>query len=665
MYTEVENCYVSAIKSLENSLEKRAHLKTLVFLSEFLYQIGRKEEAIQKAHLVLDLYYNNINVEEIIDRPSLDNEIPDAWVIQAMIIKARYFRDRYSETGKIQFLDEASFYYDHLLTYLDRLKKEYYSSSSKYRMGEFSQKIYAEIITFYVDQYAEKNNSDYLNNAFALAQRANAFVLRNAISDRKALELAGVQTDSLYHYLQLSLKATSDAAKDSTEGVEIYRQFDAYRKALLENYPSYGKYQEDHELTLPEVQQLLDEDELLLKYYYFENTLSVFGITKTSSFAENVEITKQLDSLIDTNLQISSNQENEEETLLKYLSNSKTIYDKVIGDFIQKFKLGTTNHLIIVPDGPLKKISFNALAINDSNDWNNPNTYLLSKYTLNYLYYCSQLKSKISNQQIRNKFIGYGIEYEEEFLQQIKEAYLSEISDTFTRTLGNLGTLKYADDEVITSSEIFNGQSVLNEAVTPSRVITDISDYSMIHFAAHAFVDEEDYLESYIVLNRDKDERYRLKYEDILDIDLNSDLVVLSACQTGSGKNVKGEGLMSLSRAFVQSGSEAALGTYWNTPDYSTKEIMTLFYANLRAGLSKSEALRQAQLSYLTDDNVSSPSIRAPFFWASWALYGNDEPLQTNGSIINSISWELYALVFFGIIVLLVLFYRKYQSLHF
>jgi len=145
-----------------------------------------------------------------------------------------------------------------------------------------------------------------------------------------------------------------------------------------------------------------------------------------------------------------------------------------------------------------------------------------------------------------------------------------------------------------------------------------------------------------------------------LNLDIDSELVVLSACQTSSGKSVVGEGLMSLSRAFVQSGSNATVGAYWNAPDYATKELMTLFYSNLKEGMTKSKAMQQAQIEYLTNDDISSPTIRSPFYWASWAIYGNDQPLKMGSSIVDFTSWKTYAI--FAVFLLLVLVMIRYFS---
>jgi CHAT domain-containing protein len=99
---------------------------------------------------------------------------------------------------------------------------------------------------------------------------------------------------------------------------------------------------------------------------------------------------------------------------------------------------------------------------------------------------------------------------------------------------------------------------------------------------------------------------------------LNADLVVLSACETGLGKEVKGEGLVSLTRAFMYAGTPSVVASLWKVADLSTAELMTRFYRHLKDGkLSKAEALRQAQLELIQEGRFDHP-----YFWSPFVLIG-------------------------------------------
>jgi CHAT domain-containing protein len=148
------------------------------------------------------------------------------------------------------------------------------------------------------------------------------------------------------------------------------------------------------------------------------------------------------------------------------------------------------------------------------------------------------------------------------------------------------------------------------------------SGYKILHFASHAFVNEERPELSGIVLSRFSQDGQKLdeffRLHDIYDLNLNADLVVLSACQTGIGKEIRGEGLMSLDNAFLQSGAKSVLSTSWKVDDRATAELMKSFYKKLFEGLTPSAALRLAQLEML-----NSAEFKSPFYWAAFSLRGD------------------------------------------
>ena len=122
-------------------------------------------------------------------------------------------------------------------------------------------------------------------------------------------------------------------------------------------------------------------------------------------------------------------------------------------------------------------------------------------------------------------------------------------------------------------------------------------------------------------------------------------MAVLSACNTGFGKLEKGEGVMSMARAFHFSGVPAVVMSLWKVPDRSTKEIMLHFYKYLKEGNSKSVALQKAKLDYLS--STDDMALRHPYYWAGFVINGNTEPLDLKGSNLTRLM---------GVIALLVVF---------
>ena len=149
-----------------------------------------------------------------------------------------------------------------------------------------------------------------------------------------------------------------------------------------------------------------------------------------------------------------------------------------------------------------------------------------------------------------------------------------------------------------------------------------LADYRIVHFATHGLINNQHPDLSGIVLSL-VDEQGRtqngfLRLYDIYNLKLNADLVVLSACQTALGKEIKGEGLVGLTRGFMYAGAPRVVASLWRIDDRATAEIMKRFYTGmLKDGLRPAAALRAAQISMLNDKRWQSPH-----FWAAFTLQG-------------------------------------------
>jgi len=163
----------------------------------------------------------------------------------------------------------------------------------------------------------------------------------------------------------------------------------------------------------------------------------------------------------------------------------------------------------------------------------------------------------------------------------------------------------------------------LGAAATEERAKTVGRDARILHFATHGFTDEEFPLESGLALStpvprsEGGDNGILQAWEIFESLRLDADLVTLSACQTGLGRELAGEGLLGLTWAFQYAGARSVLASLWEVDDASTAELMRRFYGHLGRGLSKAEALRLAQVELLR-----RPSTSAPFFWAAFQLMG-------------------------------------------
>ena len=169
---------------------------------------------------------------------------------------------------------------------------------------------------------------------------------------------------------------------------------------------------------------------------------------------------------------------------------------------------------------------------------------------------------------------------------------------------------------------------------------TDLTRYAILHFATHGILDPKRPEKSGLLLsmvNRDGQPRNGfVGLQEIYRLHLPVDLVVLSACRTGLGKDVKGEGLIGLTRGFMYAGASSVLASLWKVDDEATSELMKRFYTNmLQRGMTPAAALRAAQNSIRQE-----PQWRSPYYWAAFTLQGEyRHVIKPVGANRHLVSW--------------------------
>jgi CHAT domain-containing protein len=160
------------------------------------------------------------------------------------------------------------------------------------------------------------------------------------------------------------------------------------------------------------------------------------------------------------------------------------------------------------------------------------------------------------------------------------------------------------------------------EASRATVMRPDIGTYRILHFATHGLLNDEHPELSGVVLSLfdEKGQRQEgfLRLHDIYNLKLPVDLVVLSACNTGLGKDVRGEGLIGLTRGFMYAGASSVVASLWKVDDDATAELMRYFYVfMLKDGLSPAAALRKAQVSMSQQKRWQSP-----YYWSGFIIQG-------------------------------------------
>ena len=226
--------------------------------------------------------------------------------------------------------------------------------------------------------------------------------------------------------------------------------------------------------------------------------------------------------------------------------------------------------------------------------------------------------------------------------------------------------LAFAEVEAAKIRDIFPSASVfLREKFTKARFIELVPQFNIIHVATHGFVETSFDAFSGLVLAPDEnpqDDGFLMGYE-ISDIDLQKcDLIALSACETGQGELIAGEGVLGLPRLFLGAGAKSVLMTLWKVDDQFTSELMPEFYENLLSKhLSKAEALAVAKRKVLNARSRNDHlSVQHPVFWGSFVLFGDpgSKPIYISGTVLF-IGIGFTVIFLGGISIIFIRLYRK------
>ena len=186
---------------------------------------------------------------------------------------------------------------------------------------------------------------------------------------------------------------------------------------------------------------------------------------------------------------------------------------------------------------------------------------------------------------------------------------------------GSIYHLPYAKMEMDSIQRLFGESALTSQSQDKVLWKEHIRNTRIFHYAGHAIIEGE---KSYLALNDSNDEMQQITSREISLHYHPLELAVLSACETGLGKMEQGEGIRSLGRSFMESGTQATVISLWNVNDKSTASIMTRFYQNLLKGMGKSQALRQSKLDYI----ASNPANHHPYYWAAFVPAGDMRPLR-------------------------------------
>lgn len=528
-------------------------------------------------------------------------------------------------------------------------------------------------------QASEKSRSRSMLETLRLSE-ANFFKDADPESLKREKEirsLLNVRADKLTELL------SGGAGKTEIEKIEdeirlLENELEEIKATLKQKNPVYSALANPLPFDVAEFQQnVLDDKTALLEFSLGEKESYLWMIGKNEFnfyiLPPRKIIEDRIKKILQTfeSRQILPNEENEgyqkriAESDDSFNQEAKILSNELLGQIAEKI---AGKRLIIVPDGKLHYLPLSALPLPDSDELLIRQNEIVYAPSASILLLTAKIRTQSSPEKDLLIFADPVFSDADNRLTAKSETENS-LPAIFSLNLrdfrlmdgnGKLPRLFASQDEAVSiQTAVGQSQTIIVNGFEANRdrvLNSDISDYRILHFATHGLIDAERPEISAIVLSQfdeygNKREGF-LRLQDIYSLQLNSDLVVLSTCQSGFGREIKGEGLMSLNNAFLQAGAKSVVSSAWKVDDYATAELMKYFYQELTAQqLTPAEALRRAQLKMR-----GNPQFSSPFYWAAFTVQGDFRHPVLIGNSNN-----LYYLVFVFFAVLILGIFWKFK----
>ncbi len=484
--------------------------------------------------------------------------------------------------------------------------------------------------------YNKTQNKEYILQAFKVAEQSKAPFVNEALVSKQLL--SSYNNDSLViEAKQLTYElATNDTyiLKEKLKGdganiAQMQKWNSIYNstsialkevtKKLKDQYPDLLRATKD--ISIESLQKKVKKDNTtILSYFYGSTIIFQFEIT-----SENINIKP-----------IPKTEDFEKKMIdyINYFNNAATINNDIKQfsnsslDAFTTLKIPTDrNKILIIPDGLLNFIPFETLVTKKSNSINFRNIPFL----------------------IRSSEISYEISIHKYFRSNSNHLNKNTILGVFPVFENTALELPNSIAEKSFIQEEFEGVFLEKKEATYHQFLATAKTQNILHLSTHA--EGGSFSRPASIKFRDQD----VIINQLRGLQLQAELVVLSACETGIGKLTKGEGPLSISRAFQYAGIKNTLFSLWKVNDRSTSQLMQQFYQNFKTLGSASSSLHKAKLEYL-DTEIISNAQKSPYYWAAFVYYGDIAPISN-----RNYTWKIALGVFLLIIVFLLATRQKKQ----
>ena len=492
---------------------------------------------------------------------------------------------------------------------LDTLKPSFRSKADQLFLIEDAFPLFESGLEAAYQLYASTSDDSLIDLAFRYSEKSKSVLLLEALLEAKATQFANIPNDVLEReselkseitYLEKQIKNSETDQSDLKDALftlkEEYRQL---VQKLEVDYKSYYDLKYNTTTVSLEVsQKSLSKHQLLISYFYGNKAIYAIALNRGKKEMFRIPIDADLEANIKKVYQMLSDPKSD---VIALGNATYSIYELLLKPILNS---GDQKKLIIIPDGLLNYLPFSALNTSPGGI-----RYLAENHAIGYVNSATLLSELEERQPKEHTILAFAPSFDGTV----------SVSNPDRGKLLPLPNNKKEVEQILTS---FHGRAYIDGEASLRNFKSQLASFGMVHLATHAIFDDTAPEYSYLAFAQNGNEAEDLLYvADLYNLQLDADLVTLSACESGIGDLKRGEGFLSLARGFFYSGAASIASTLWKINDASTTTLMTSFYKNLSKGEAKDVALQNAQIEFL--DNNRDNALSHPYFWSAFVISGN------------------------------------------
>ncbi|HFA50181.1 MAG TPA: CHAT domain-containing protein [Bacteroidetes bacterium] len=604
---------------------------------------------LKKAQYYLDNAFKTLNYRPE-DTFFCENTISPKILMESLHLQGRLYFKLFEKRRVLFYLKKSLMAFNKAIETIDFIKTNLLDFASQRYLFQNSYIVIEDAIQANKVACSEFSDKSFCQYAFVLAEkqkdvflsrtlRENDFFAEYVLTDTLFLKERKIRTS----IADLERKAfTVNAAPVHDDSLineinsKIFYLKNDYGKlmeVIEKNYPDFYNAKNNRDIvSIKHLQDtLLSPHQSLLEYFVGDSTIFLFLITKDTFHVAQVKrdfpLKEWVEQMREGIYAPYTAHANKKKSAQKYAGAAHKLYNKIFRPVAHLLPEGSD--LIIVPDGELGYIPFDALLDKMPGDPANFNAsdypYLLKHYTISLSYSATLLKEMRQRKHLKEptkNLLAFAPGF------AIKNTALAQQYMDTTNLRSGMDELPHSIEEVEYIRSLVGGKICTREQATKKNFLREASAYRVIHLSTHGILNDRTGDYSFLAFydpdnNPETDWLYN---RELYNLQLNADMVVLSACETGIGELQRGEGIISLARGFSYAGAKSIVTSLWKVSDGHTSHLMKYFYQKIKDGMPKDQALRAAKMEYISDPFVGNS--HSPFYWAGFFAIGDMSPVQ-------------------------------------